>query len=116
MVRFKATDDQVRQIAVNAIKASLPMGMGHLHYNPNQEFPASEIRIHEGPATGERRCSLDYAGGRMVKLTMVQAKDGVWEVRFPHETPDREYQSWVRQYATTEALLQSVPGVEVLKG
>lgn len=104
-MQFKATDEQIKQIAANAVNASAPMGMGHLHFT-NKKFEPKEFEVPE-----KGTFSLDYVQGRMVKLTLWN-KDGVWKT--PDRAPDIEYQSWMTKYPTYEALIQSVPGTEII--
>lgn len=103
---FKATPEQVAQIAVNAILVSRPAGMGFLHYNPKQAFETTDFMPRD------YGIDLDYVCGRMVKLRIKDMKDGTWETRSIN--PDVEYQSWATRYSTYEALVTSVPGVEVV--
>ena len=100
-MRFTATDEQVKQMAANAVNASLPMGMGHLHYEISRHFKATEFSLSE---TDDMH--LDYVGGRMVKLNIWRKGIEEWEVRDTKPTPD--YQSWCRKYPTYDALLESV--------
>lgn len=102
-MNFKATEEQIKQIAANAVNASSPMGMGFIHAT-DKKFTPDEFEI---PETGT--FSLDYVQGRMVKLTLWN-KDGVWKT--PDRAPDIEYQSWMKKYPTYEALVKSA-GVEI---
>lgn len=99
ILEFKATDDQVRQIAVNAIHASSPMGMGFVHYVPGDHFRPEEIKLDN------LGLNLDYVQGRMVKLMMWRTGDQLWEIR---GEIDIEYQSWAGVYPTYEKLIESV--------
>lgn len=103
-IRFKATDDQAKEIAAKAINASLPAGMGFLHYNPNSIFTAKDVPTYKGAI------HIDYVQGRMVKLYMEKDKDGVWGI---HGEPNSEYQSWVQKYPSYFDLVCSVEGVEI---
>ena len=103
-MNFKATEEQVKQIAVNAVEASIPMGRGYMQFNPAQEFKPEMFEInHLG-------IHLDYFQGRMVKLNIWKSKDGTWrtgdEVRI-------DYQSWGTKYPTYKELVESVSGTEV---
>jgi len=109
MIRFKATEEQIQNIAVNAVKASQPMGAGFMVFNPRDEFLPEQFKFQEG-LDGKPELHLDYVGGRMVKLNIWGKGDDVWETR---DQADPEYQSWCRQYRTPQELLASVPGVEV---
>lgn len=110
MLQFKATNDQVKQIAINAIKASAPMGMGFLSFSPDDEFKLEDINIHED--TRNPGMFLDYVNGRMVKLSIWKRGEDLWETR--DTPPTHDYQSWCRKYNTYEDLLTSVPGVTIV--
>ena len=107
---FKATNEQLCQIAANAVNASLPVGMGKFHYQPGKTFTPREM----GDFEDECGLSFDYVQGRIVKLSLyrVSGQDGVFEMR--PAIPDPEYHSWVQVYPTSRGLLESVVGVEIL--
>lgn len=107
-MRFKATDDQVRQIMANAVNASSPMGMGFLHAT-NKLFSAEDFKDCALKPSGAH---LDYVQGRMVKLYIRSIADGSW--RISGAPPNGEYQSWVKEYPTYENLVTSVPGIELI--
>ena len=96
-MKFKATEQQVKQIAANAINASKPMGMGIFHYNSGSVFTDLDIEDDE--------LYFDYVEGRMVKLNIRDLGDGEYEIA---DNPTSDYQSWCRTYPTTEALVNSV--------
>ncbi len=102
-MNFKATDEQIKTLAANAVNASQPMGMGFMHAT-NKEFKPEEFDVPESGVF-----SLDYVQGRMVKLTLWK-KDGEWKT--PERDPHPEYQSWIRRYPTYGALLESA-GIKV---
>lgn len=106
-MKIKATKSQVAQIAVNAIKASTPMGMGWMHYNPNQTIREEDIKFYSDGI------EIDYFSGRMVKLSIKQLKEDVWNVL--NELPKIDYQSWAGKYPTCKDLVSSVKGVEILE-
>lgn len=110
MLQFKATDEQVQDIAINAIKASKPMGMGYAHYNANQEFKREQIKLDKDSTNPG--VFLDYVGGRMVKLQIWHKGDDVWETHSGEAQFD--YQSWASKYHTYLELVQSVGGVLIL--
>lgn len=103
-MQFKATKKQVQQIAVNAIEASQPMGLGHLHFKDKEDFKPDMVPVNEEGLT------LDYVGGRMVKLWF-KREGNVWETTGVARS---DYQSWVSKYPTYRDLVLSVPGVEVI--
>lgn len=105
-VKFKATEEQVKQMAVNAIKASIPMGLGHLQYDQDHIIVADMIK------TESRGCFVDYFFGRMVKLNIFKDGENEWSIR-NELYPD--YQSWCRKYKDGKDLVESVDGVEVIQ-
>jgi len=106
-MKFKATEQQVKEMAVNAVKASAPMGMGFLHYNSTHEFEPEMFEI------SKFGLELDYVHGRMVKLTIKSLGNGEWQPMGRSGDPTPDYQSWVRAYPKFEDLLKSVGITEV---
>lgn len=102
-MKFKATEEQVRQMAVNAINASRQFGMGFLQ--SGAEATLEEVKTDK-VSGGKRRLSVDYFNGRMVKFHALEIGDGVWEA-WP-DLPRGDYQSWCGQYPTMKMLLSSV--------
>ena len=105
-MKFKATDEQVKQIAINAIMASSPMGLGFIQYNPSLKLETKNIAI------ANNLVNIDYFQGRMVKLFM-KLENGWWHVDEHRVHP--EYQSWVSKYPTMLDLIASVPGIGEIK-
>jgi hypothetical protein len=107
-MRFLATDDQVKQIAANAVNASIPVGMGFLHFVAGEHFKPEDFKIlSQGwvESNGEPRgISLDYVQGRMVKLSMREVSPGLWQT---NDTISADYESWICKYPTVAALLAS---------
>lgn len=103
-MKFTATVDQVKQIAANAVTASFPVGMGHLHFTPG-ECIAEDIKVRPDGI------HLDYVEGRMVKLSISMRESGTWQV--PDFEPRVDYQSWVAKYPSYKDLVLSVPGVVI---
>lgn len=106
MAAFNATEDQVNQIIANAINASIPFGMGYLHYEERDYTPAeiASYRVAATSSTGQ--LDIDYFFGRMVKLHLQKNDDNTWEM-----WPDvfrEDYQSFCRRYPTPDALINSV--------
>lgn len=102
-MKFKATPEQMRKIAVLAVNASVPMGMGHLHYRPTT-YTEKDISDTDEEIVRDG-ISIDYFYGRMTKLRISARGDGVYEVA--DRPPHPEYQSWVSKYPTYEALLKA---------
>lgn len=125
-MRIKATEAQIKQMAINAIKASIPKGMGFLHFNANEEIKPDMIKIFGNGI------HIDYFHGRMVKLyiekekpvadpVMEKDQDGNIRQRDPEDVwilpdfePNVEYQSWLVEYKTYRDLALSVVGIEII--
>ena len=91
-IKFTANNDQLKVIASNAVNASVPVGMGYVHFKDRIIFPM-EIK---------RPMDIDYYEGRMVKLHIHKKKDDL----FIKNEVDQEYQSWKKTYKTAEHLLR----------
>lgn len=102
-MKFKATDDQVKQMAVNAINASRQFGMGFL--SSGADALRGELDLQERHDK-LRELHIDYYNGRMVKFHAREVEPGVWEA-WP-DLPRGDYQSWCGQYPTMKMLLSSV--------
>lgn len=96
-MKFTATDDQIREMCALACAASIPVGMGFLHYNREDRYSGVKFDIEDG-------AYLDYVDGRMVKLTIHKRPNDVWEI--PRDAR-ADYQSWVRMYPTNRALAEA---------
>ena len=101
-MRFRATEKQVKAMAVLAVEASTPMGMGVLHFKADQKFSLEDFEIRHN------QLFLDYVQGRMVKLLINKISEDTWEMRDDVST---EYQSWARKYPTPLSLAQAA-GIE----
>lgn len=96
MVKFKATNDEIKNLFAVATNASSPMGLGYLHYT-NKVFTSADFDdqyLDRG---------TDYVQGRMVKLRPRKVSDGIWKV----EEPDIEYQSWSKSFPTARSLVEA---------
>jgi hypothetical protein len=106
-MKFKATDEQVKEVVALAINASVPAGMGFLHFDPSKVFRAADIKI--GHSGDMRVIDVDYAQGRMVKLLIRESatNPGIWQVVRPAGSPTPDYQSWISTYPSLEKLLEA---------
>lgn len=93
-----ATDAQVKKMAVLAINASKPMGLGYLHYKPGDISP-DVIEM------GGEELYIDYYEGRMVKFFGRKKEEGKWEFR---DDVNPDYQSWCMKYNGYDALFKEV--------
>jgi hypothetical protein len=102
MKTFKLTNEQVAKACALAVNASVPVGMGFLHYTP-KEFTPSDFEVNDS----DQRVDLDYVQGRMVKLFLKRNEENheEWEVR--DESPRPDYQSWCMTYPTWEDLIEA---------
>ena len=106
-MEFTATEDQVRQIFCNAVNASSPVGMGHLHFEA-KDYEPKDIEIEDNTI------QADYYEGRMVKLSISKVvgllgeTQSAWKITRPNYPPNPEYQSWAGRYHTLEELVNSV--------
>lgn len=98
--QFKATEQQIRQIAVNAIKSSRPFALGYLNHRPDLSVKPENIEL-----ASDGSLHLDYVAGRCVKLSICKIGDDEWQIK---DSPTPDYQSWVHKYPTNEALVESV--------
>lgn len=111
MLKFKATNTQVLQMAANAANASLPMGMGFIHFKADSVFKLTDFRFSHRGSADTPVVHVDYHEGRMVKLLVEGKGDGVWLTHGGDADP--EYQSWSGTYPSFQSLVESV-GAEIL--
>lgn len=97
---MKLTDNQARQMAANAVNASVAVGLGYVHYQKNVYTPEDVQQC-----VTEKGIYVDYFDGRMVKLRILKEGDD-WVI--PLRAPDFDYQSWCREYPTYQDLCDSV--------
>lgn len=118
---FRCTDDQLKQLAVNAINASGPSGqMSALVFamelnKADNDKPWNEMvgvdDLPEDFGEDRRGYFIDYFRGRMVKFRVYLTV--VVDV-FRLSISNASYQDWLKVYGSGEGLLRSVDGVEVL--
>jgi len=91
--------DKVAEAAgLLAYRAAIPMGLGFLHYRPDDPQDAETIKPHVRPG---KEVYMDYVSGRMVKLYI--KVDG--NRLITHDTPSYDYQSWCNKYPTYADLI-----------
>jgi len=98
---FTATEQQVKEIALNAIKASKVVGMGVYQ---DRHFKGVPITLDDIDLD-EDGLYIDYFRGRMVKLGVTRQGENTWKIR---DNVNIEYQSWGETYPTVEELVNSV--------
>lgn len=99
MIIAQATDAQVLRMARLAILASIPVGLGMLHFNP--ALKESDIVVELEGQEGREQLHVDYYQGRMTKFNAWKYAGGGWQFR---DTVDIEYQSWIKTYPDYQAL------------
>lgn len=95
-----ATDKEVLMMGKLAILASVPVGIGVLHHDPNLKIDDVQLTLKSDFNPG---LFIDYYQGRMVKFRCWK-KEGGFE--FP-DTISHEYESWKRTYPDYTALFQA---------
>ena len=99
---FTATEQQVKEIALNAIQASRVVGMGVYQ---DAHFKGVPLGVDDIELDKKGGVYIDYFRGRMVKLCINKKGNNTWEIR---DTVDIEYQSWGEKYSTAKDLVSSV--------
>ena len=108
-LEFKATKEQVLEIACRAVNASVPMGSGFIHFQNRQYLP-SDVGVFFKDGKG---IEIDYFAGRMVKLYIDQDGEETWLTRC---TPRIDYQSWALKYPTFKDLCKGILKEDVWTG
>lgn len=98
MIRFRATEAQLQEMAVRTFMAASPVGMGFLHYRADHVKTAEDFPIQPG------NVALDYVEGRQIKLIILRDDDepGVWKT--PSLPPESGYNSWAGVYPETSLI------------
>lgn len=108
MIKFKATEDQVKRMGAMAANAAKPVGLGVMHFQPGENFKPEHFEISQYCGL-----SLDYVQGRMTKLVIqpVKEESGLW---WSNDFPPRDaYQSWAARYPGTSLITEA--GGEVVE-
>ena len=101
-MKFEATEQQIKEIAVKAITYSKPLGWGLLEALDEIDIKPEDIKLDE------YGLALDYVKGRCVKLFIRRGlPEGSGHI---DHIADPEYQTWVRRYGSNETLVSSVLG------
>jgi len=99
-MKFEATEQQIKEIAVKAITYSKPLGWGFFEALDEIDIKPEDIKLDE------YGLDLDYVKGRCVKLFIRRGlPEGSWHI---DNIADPEYQTLVRRYGSNEALVSSV--------
>lgn len=100
MIKFKASEEQLKQMVANAINASSPMGLGFYSANMRKVYTVEDVNRF---STSSYIC-VDYFEGRMVKLRIKIEGNGSYSV---HKKLSIDYQSWCDKFPTWKDLLES---------
>ncbi|MEG4081943.1 hypothetical protein QUA10_28415 [Microcoleus sp. Pol8_D6] len=100
-IEFEATEQQIKEIAMHAIKYSKNVGLGFLRGLENLDIHPGDIKLDDSGL------SLDYVNGRCVKLFIDRLPDNRWRIR---DSADPEYQTWARRWVSNETLVEYVLG------
>ena len=111
-MRIKATIEQVQQIGFNAFKAAKPYGRGIDQYQKNSDLKPEDLLLQKDILT-KLRLNLDYVEGRLVKVRISYLAGDEWHIDTTLPHPD--YASWSITYPTYKALVNSVPGVQIIE-
>lgn len=104
-MKVKLTDEQILQLAANAVNAASPMGMGFMHFQ-EKDYEPNDIKPYINKRLDGDRLLIDYFEGHMTKLSLKQDGEGYWN--FPDRDPRSDYQSWCVKYPTYQDLIDSV--------
>lgn len=91
------TKDEIANVMCCAINASIPMGLGRLHYK-NKKYTPEDVKF----LIDKDFYSLDYFDGRMVKLYIDKVGNNKFNIS---DRTNPEYQSWAIKYPTVEQLV-----------
>lgn len=106
MIKIPCTNEQMLQMATNAVMASEPFGMGHIHYDARLASYTVKELLREDLNKGQ--LAIDYFQGRMVKFYARKDYDSdTWVINDPNLTPRIEYQSWAKRFQTYQELAES---------
>jgi hypothetical protein len=98
------TPEQAEEVKKRALllayRASAPMGLGFLHYKPNNA--EDEKALLDSVRPGDLHA--DYVSGRMVKLYIRQKGNTLTVADY---APRSDYQSWAGTYPTYTALIEA---------
>jgi len=100
MIKFKATTEQLQALYALLYNASAPMGLGHLHYNPDTMLP-EQVTVEV-----EKGFYMDYVKGRMVKF-MCRGTQEPGTYTTNSDRPRADYQSWCYEYPTVQDALKA---------
>jgi hypothetical protein len=106
---FKASKQQLREVAALATNAAKPMGLGLLHYKPERAFTAEDFK----DVNGKDGLHLDYVEGRMIKIGFYPVQDRKGYYQQYTDATRFDYESWCNEYPTYTDLLKAAGITEI---
>jgi hypothetical protein len=99
-MKFEATEQQIKEIAIKAITHSKALGLGVFEALSEIDIKPEDIKLDE------YGLALDYVKGRCVNLFIRRGMpEGSWHI---DNIADPKYQTWVCRYGSHETLVSSV--------
>jgi hypothetical protein len=99
-MKFEATEQQIKEIAIKAIMYSKPLGLGFVEASSEISINPEDIKLYE------HGLDLDYVKGRCVKLFIRRGlPEGSWHI---DDIADPGYQTWACRFGSNETLVSSV--------
>jgi hypothetical protein len=99
-MKFEATEQQIKEIAIKAITHSKALGLGVFEALSEIDIKPEDIKLDE------YGLALDYVKGRCVNLFIRRGMpEGSWHI---DNIADPKYQTWVCRYGSNETLVSSV--------
>jgi len=105
MIYFTATEAMVRQILVNAIRASSPLG--------ESESPPLKVSWNDVKPVNTYDYAVYFYQDRSVHIYFERINSTLWRIKNPRY-PIPLLQTWSRSFATWSHLITSARGARVL--
>lgn len=106
-IYFFATEQQAREVAANAVAASIPVGE-NMFYRDKGMVSWKDITVRPSG-----NIQVEFFQELQVHLTFERVGEMIW--RIPSEgDPSLSLQSWARSFPTWEDLISSVESVRVI--
>jgi hypothetical protein len=104
MMIQNCTDEQALKMATLAVNNSIPMGMGHLHYEP-KTYTTEDVKPYLNARKGKSEIYIDYFHGRMVKFQGENVGENKWAF---DDNINVDYQSWAAKFDSYQALFDAI--------
>jgi hypothetical protein len=103
---FNATKEQLRQMAALAANAALPVGLGLIHFQPDKEYTADDMKRYED----REGIDCDYVDGRCTKLRVWRPYEREYAKKYRYMTgyeTQPTYETWFTKYPSYVELLKA---------